>query len=66
MENRNWIPGGTFFKPAPLGLSIEELEERARRESSANHESETIIYQGVGWFFLKERTHYRLGKSYYL
>ncbi|WP_026461327.1 antitoxin VbhA family protein [Adhaeribacter aquaticus] len=46
MENRNWIPGGTFFKPAPLGLSIEELEERARRESSANHGIALVMSNG--------------------
>ncbi|MFB9865574.1 hypothetical protein [Rufibacter immobilis] len=46
MENSNWKPGGTFFKPAPAGLSIEELAKRAERESIANHGFALVMSNG--------------------
>ncbi len=46
MENRNWKPGGTFFKPAAPGLSIEELAKRAERESTANHGFALVMSNG--------------------
>jgi len=46
MENRNWKPGGTFFKPAAPGLSIEELAKRAERESIANHGFALVMSNG--------------------
>lgn len=46
MENHNWKPGGTFFKPAHAGLSIEELARRAERESIANHSFALVMSNG--------------------
>jgi hypothetical protein len=46
MDNRNWKPGGTFFKPAAPGLSIEELAKRAERESTANHGFALVMSNG--------------------
>lgn len=46
MENSNWKPGGTFFKPAPAGLSLEELAKRAERENIANHGFALVMSNG--------------------
>jgi len=46
MENQTWKPGGTFFKPAPQGLSLEELAKRAERESIANHGFALVMSNG--------------------
>lgn len=46
MENSNWKPGGTFFKPAPAGLSLEELAKRAERENIANHSFALVMSNG--------------------
>jgi hypothetical protein len=46
MSEQNWKPGGTFFKPAPAGLSLEELAKRAERESIANHGFALVMSNG--------------------
>ncbi|WP_192823925.1 hypothetical protein [Rufibacter sp. LB8] len=46
MENSNWKPGGTFFKPAPAGLSLEDLAKRAERENIANHGFALVMSNG--------------------
>ena len=46
MDNHNWKPGGTFFKPAPAGLSVEETAKRAERENTANHGFALVMSNG--------------------
>jgi hypothetical protein len=46
MKKQTWNPQASFFRPAPPGLSIEELEERARREHSANHGIALVMSNG--------------------
>ena len=46
MDNHNWKPGGTFFKPAPEGLSVEELARRVERENTANHGFALVMSNG--------------------